>query len=154
MIFLLAMAGAVHADESFTARVVGISDGDTIKVLRVHPDGHKEQVKIRLYGIDCPEKGQAWGKRAKQFTAKLAAGKTVTLIVRDKDRYGRLVADVILPDGCCLNHEIVRAGFAWWYRKYARKDAVLERLEKEAWVDRRGLWVDKNPVPPWEWRKR
>jgi hypothetical protein len=74
-------------------------------------------------------------------------------MVRDNDRYGRVVAEIILPDGRNLNHEIVRAGFAWWYRAYARGDGDLERLEREARDARRGLWADSAPVPPWEWRK-
>lgn len=96
---------------------------------------------------------QAFGTRAKQFTGDLAFGKTVTLRVHDVDRYGRQVAEIILPDGRNLNHEIVRAGFAWWYRQYARNDKELERLETEARAAKRGLWADDNPVPPWEFRK-
>ena len=73
---------------------------------------------------------------------------------RGQDRYQRTIADVILPDGRNLNHEIVRAGFAWWFRKYAPGDEALERLEKEARQARRGLWVDESPIPPWEYRRR
>ncbi len=68
------------------------------------------------------------------------------------DRYGRTIADVILPDGRVLNRELVRAGFAWWYRRYAPEDETLEQLECEARGARRGLWADAEPVPPWEWR--
>ena len=96
---------------------------------------------------------QAFGTRAKQFTGDLAFGKTVTLRVHDVDRYGRQVAEIILPDGRNLNQEIVRAGFAWWYRQYARHDKELERLEGEAKAAKRGLWVDKDPLPPWEFRR-
>ena len=99
-------------------------------------------------------KGQAFGNRAKQFVSALAFGKEVKVEVKDHDRYGRTVADVILPDGRNLNHEIVKAGFAWWYRKYAPKDTELEALESEARAAKRGLWADPRPVPPWEWRKR
>ena len=116
----------MRADD-FSGRVVGISDGDTISVMH---DGRAE--KIRLYGIDAPEKGQAFGNRAKQFVSALAFGKEVKVEVKDQDRYGRTVADVILPDGRNLNREIVKAGFAWWYRKYAPKDTELEALESEA----------------------
>jgi micrococcal nuclease len=99
-----------------TARVVGISDGDTITVLT--PE--KKQVKIRLNGIDAPETGQPFGTRAKQLASELAFGKTVTIKERDKDRYGRTVAEVILPDGRSMNHEMVREGMAWWYRNVRR----------------------------------
>jgi micrococcal nuclease len=140
---LVAQKGA-----EFSAPVIGISDGDTIKVLQ---DGVSK--RIRLWGIDCPEMKQAFGTRAKQFTGDLAFGKTVTLRVHDVDRYGRQVAEIILPDGRNLNHEIVRAGFAWWYRQYARHDAELERLEAEAEAAKRGLRADKEPMPPWEFRR-
>ena len=74
------------------------------------------------------------------------------LQAKDQDRYGRTVADVILPDGRNLNREIVKAGFAWCYRKYAPRDAELEALESEARHAKRGLWVDPHPIPPWEYR--
>jgi endonuclease YncB( thermonuclease family) len=132
--------------EEFTGKVVGITDGDTIKVLR-----KGEEVKIRLEGIDCPESHQAFGNKAKQATSDLAFGKTVTVQAKGKDRYQRTLADIILPDGKNLNRELVRTGFAWWYRKYS-KDESLGKLEAEAREAKRGLWADKNPVPPWDWR--
>lgn len=109
--------------------------------------------RIRLWGIDCPEKRQPFGTRATQFTGDLAFGKDVKVLVRDVDRYGRTVGEVILPDGRSLNRELVRAGLAWWYRHYAPRDRELERLEAEARVARRGLWADAYPVAPWEWRR-
>ncbi len=133
-----------HAD--FTYKVVGVSDGDTITVLH---NGKGE--RIRLHGIDCPEKRQAFGNRAKQFTSNLVFAKTVTVQAVDRDRYGRTVAEVLLPDGRSLNRELVRAGLAWMYRRYSN-DQSLSDLEEEARVARRGLWVDANPIPPWEWR--
>ncbi|MBZ5586228.1 MAG: thermonuclease family protein [Acidobacteriia bacterium] len=132
----------------FAAPVIGISDGDTIKVLQ---DGVSK--RIRLWGIDCPEAKQAFGTRAKQFTGDLAFERTVTVRVHDVDRYGRQVAEIILPDGRNLNREIVKAGFAWWYRQYARHDVELETLEAEAKTAKRGLWADKEPMPPWDFRK-
>ncbi len=110
--------------------------------------GHE---RIRLHGIDCPEKRQAFGKRAKQFTSTLVFGNTVTVQVLDRDRYGRTVGVVLLPDGRSLNHELVRAGLAWMYRRYTN-DQSLSDLEEEARVARRGLWADPHAVPPWEWR--
>ena len=76
------------------------------------------------------------------------------MTVMDVDRYGRTVGEVILPDGRVLNHELVRAGLAWWYRRYAPDDKTLEQLERGARGANRGLWADPNPVPPWEWRRR
>ncbi len=124
-------------------------DGDTIDVLH-----NRRAERIRLYGIDCPEKRQAFGSRAKQSTSHLAFGQTVTITSHGHDRYGRTIGDVILPDGKNLNQELVREGMCWWYRKYASNDTTLERLETEAMNARRGLWADPNPIPPWDWRKR
>jgi micrococcal nuclease len=127
--------------------VVGVSDGDTIKVMY---QGHAE--RVRLYGIDCPEKGQAFGNRAKQFTSKMVFGKNVLVKTHGCDKYGRILGDVFTPDGRSLNQELVRAGYAWWFRRYSN-DRNLERLEEEARSAKRGLWADLNAVPPWEWRK-
>jgi endonuclease YncB( thermonuclease family) len=146
-VVLLALSSVLCAAE-FPARVVSITDGDTLVVL-----SDKQQVRIRLHGIDSPERAQPYGTRARQFTGELAHQRDVTVVVRDYDRYGRVVAEIILPDGRNLNHEIVRAGFAWWYRQYARGDETLEQLEREARDARRGLWADSAPVPPWRWRK-
>jgi endonuclease YncB( thermonuclease family) len=129
------------------ARVVGISDGDTITILH----DNREQERIRFYGIDCPEKSQAFGQKAKQYASSLVYGKTVSIRVMDQDKYGRTVAWVYAGT-INVNAELVRAGFAWHYRKYS-KDSGLQRLEDEARLARRGLWVDPNPVPPWEYRK-
>lgn len=140
-------ACAVFAAD-FSGRVVSVSDGDTITVLH---DGSGE--RIRLNGIDCPEKAQPFGKKAKQFTSTMVFGKEVMVQAKDTDRYGRTVADVILPDGRNLNRELVTAGMAWWYGKYS-KDESLGQLEQKAREARRGLWADPHPTPPWEWRKR
>lgn len=131
----------------FVGRVVGVSDGDTIEVLRAG-----RAVRVRLHGIDCPESRQAYGTRAKQFTAQLVFGKTVAVQVHGTDQYGRILGEVILPDGRSLNRELVRNGYAWWYRRYSN-DLVLQQLEQEARRERRGLWQDRNPVPPWEFRR-
>lgn len=147
-IFLLLFAFQASAAD-FTARVVGISDGDTITVL----SSEKKQTRIRLYGIDVPESGQDFGSRAKQTASELAFGKTVTIRERDKDRYGRTVAEVILPDGRSLNHEMTVRGLSWWYSKYAPHDLELQRLEAEAKAAHVGLWSQPNPIPPWEWRQ-
>lgn len=133
---------------NFSGLVVSVLDGDTIEVLNGH---HAE--RIRLSGIDCPEKGQAYGKRAKQAASALAFGKQVTLKTHGYDKYKRTLANVFLPDGTNVNHELVKQGWCWWYRKYAPGDTVLEGLEQEAREARKGLWVDPAPVPPWVFRK-
>ena len=133
----------------FTGEVVSVLDGDTIEVLHNH---HAE--RIRLSGIDCPEKGQAYGQKAKNAVADLAFRKEVTVQTHGKDKYKRTLADLILSDGTSVNQQLVKEGWCWWYRKYAPGDTTLERLEIEAREARRGLWVEPNPIPPWEWRKR
>jgi micrococcal nuclease len=148
LFLLAAVAAAVLYAEDFTGRVVAITDGDTIKVMH---NGAAE--RIRLWGIDCPESKQAFGTRARQFAGDLAFGQTVTVKVHDTDHYGRTVAEIILPDARNLNHELVRAGLAWWYRQYAKRDQVLPALEEQSRAARRGLWTDSQPVPPWEWRR-
>jgi endonuclease YncB( thermonuclease family) len=114
---VLLFVGSASAAE-YPTRVIGITDGDTLTVLTAQ----KTQVKIRLAGIDAPESGQDFGTRAKQAASELAFGKTVTIIERDKNRYGRTVVDVWLPSGRSLSRALVRSGLAWWYRKYADDD--------------------------------
>ncbi|MHC2990731.1 SNase-like nuclease [Pontibacter sp. HJ8] len=129
-------------------KVVGVKDGDTFEVLR-----NGQPVTVRLYGIDTPEKNQAFGQKAKQFASDLAFGKNVRLIEHNKDRYGRTVGTIVLPDGRSLNEEMVREGFAWHYKAYS-KDKNLENLEADARRFKRGLWQDPNPVAPWDFRKQ
>jgi len=110
----------------FTGPVVSVLDGDTLEVLHAqHPE------RIRLSGIDCPEKGQAYGKQAKHAASALAFGKDVTIQTPDHDKYQRTLGDVILLDGMSLNQELVKQGWCWWYRTYAPGDAVLEELGKQ-----------------------
>jgi micrococcal nuclease len=146
VIILAAVVSPAFAD--FTGEVVRVLDGDTIEVMH---DGRAE--RIRLSGIDCPEKGQPFGNRAKQFTSSLTFAKQVTVLQKDRDRYGRTVADVILPDGSLLNKELVRNGLAWWYRRYAPHEATLRELEDQARLMKQGLWADPHAMPPWEWRR-
>jgi micrococcal nuclease len=143
-LLLMALPILVHA-EQFTGKVVGISDGDTISVLR-----EGKAVKVRLHGVDTPEEAQAFGTQARKFTSDMAFQQTVTVIVQETDRYGRLVGEVLLPDGRSLNQELVKAGMAWWYRQYDPNDTTLAQFEADARTAKRGLWADAHPVPPWE----
>ena len=132
----------------FTCPVASVLDGNTIEVL------HNTQTeRVRLSGIDCPEKGQAFGNRATQAASALVLGKDVMLQTHGQDKYGRTLADVILRDETHVNHELVKEGWCWWYRKYAPDDTVLEPLETEARERKKGLWVDPQPVPPWDWQR-
>lgn len=123
-------------------------DGDSLVYQRAG-----ERREVRLFGVDCPEKGQAFGEQARAFTQKRVAGKSVRLIIHDTDRYGREVAEVILPDGASLNLALVQAGYAWWYDHHAGDEHQLAHLEEQARKARRGLWVDAHPIPPWEFRR-
>lgn len=143
------LASCDRQGNQFTGTVISVADGDTLTVLHAG-----KQERVRLYGVDCPEKKQPFGTRARQLTGQLAFQKVVTVRVKDRDRYGRTVGEVVLPDGKVLNQELVRAGLAWWYRDYAAGDAKLARLELEARAARRGVWSDPSSVPPWEYRKR
>lgn len=144
-ILILYLATGANAD--FTGEVVGVIDGDTIDVMH---NGRSE--RVRLHGIDVPEKSQAFGKRSKRAASDLAFGEEVTVREHGRDRYGRTLGEVILPDHRNLNHEMVRDGHAWQYRKYSN-DVALDRLEKSARHFRRGLWQDDEAEPPWEYRK-
>lgn len=145
LICLLSSWSALALAEEWEGRVVSVADGDTIAVLR-----DQTLTKIRLEAVDAPEKAQAFGDRAKQFTSGLVSGKNVRVRVATKDKYGRTVAWVYLA-GKCLNEELLRAGMAWHYLKYDKSKA-LQKLEDEARAERRGLWADPKPTPPWEWR--
>lgn len=149
MVFLavLASSSLLHAAD-FTGQVVGVIDGDSLRVMH---NGQAEQV--RLNGVDCPEKGQAFGQRAKKETSALAFGLNVTVHPTDIDKYGRTVAVVVLPNGKTLNHELIKGGWCWWFRKYTPSDHELEWFEQAARQAKKGLWSDPKPVPPWEYRK-
>ena len=154
--FLLSPVGLQAGEKSFTGKVTRVIDGDTIEVLYTEVcKGKKVYIpfRIRLQGIDCPERGQAFGRKAKQFVSRLCFGKQVKVIEHGQDRYRRTLGSVILPGGKNLNRELVKAGLAWWYRRYSN-DQVLMKLEDQARRERRGLWQDKNPIPPWEYRRK
>lgn len=140
------LPGSIQAAD-FTSHVVDITDGDTITVLN-----HGVEERIQLNGIDCPEKGQPYGRNAKRFTSFLVFGRRVIVRSVGKDHQGRILADVIMENGRMLNHELVKEGLAWWYRQYST-DEHLAKLEKQARLEKRGLWAEESAIPPWEWRK-
>jgi endonuclease YncB( thermonuclease family) len=152
LLILIALALPARA-AVLTGRVVAVADGDTITVL----DAAKVQHKIRLAGIDAPEKGQPYGSRAKENLSRQVYGRTVTVDWQKTDRYGRVVG-IVTSGGHDVNLEQVRAGLAWWYREYAREQTATDRqLYEAAEIDarhaHRGLWQDNRPVPPAEWRR-
>lgn len=131
-----------------TGRVVAISDGDTITIL----DADKAQHKIRLAGIDAPEKKQPFGSKSREALAAMIHEKHVTVEWASRDRFGRIVGKVRMGDRD-VNREMVAGGWAWHYRRFSRSKE-LQAAEDEAREKRRGLWADEKPEPPWEWRKR
>ena len=149
----LLFLSAAAQPQTITGKVVGVSDGDTITVL----DAAKQQHKIRLDGIDAPESNQDYGSRAKQSLSDLVFGKTVTVTSAKRDRYGRIVGQV-LCDGKSANIEQLRRGFAMFYRAYAKElrpgiAEAYELAENAAKSGKRGLWADPSPTPPWEFRR-
>lgn len=130
----------------YTGTVVGVTDGDTLKVMH---DG--VVTKTRLAEIDCPEKTQAFGVQATKFTTDIILGKDVRVVEVDTDRYGRTVALTFIPDGKCLNEELVRKGYAWCYTKYC-KDARIFQMEQQARDQHVGLWDEAAPVEPAKFR--
>jgi len=134
----------------WTGEVVGISDGDTITVLC-----NGKAKKIRLYGVDCPEKRQAFGKKAKQFTSSMVYGKTVEVETKDVDRYGRTVG-LVYVDGESLNKALIKAGYAWVYQRYCKEAFCKDwlSLESAARENKIGLWSDPDPIAPWDFRHK
>ncbi|WP_159475881.1 thermonuclease family protein [Chryseobacterium sp. 18068] len=146
--FFLLLFPIIIFSQNKSYKVIGVKDGDTVEILM---DG-KPQV-VRLSHIDCPEKKQPFGNNAKQFASDLCFGKKVKLSTGWKrDRNKRLLAEIILSNGKNLNKELVKNGFAWHYKKYS-KDNSYDDLEKQARKLKLGLWNDKIPTAPWEWRK-
>jgi endonuclease YncB( thermonuclease family) len=148
----LQLAGAGAQAETIHGLIVGISDGDTVKVLTAD----RTEIKVRLAGIDAPEKRQAFGERSKANLSRMAFQKDVVADCGKTDRYQRRVC-VLYVGGIDLNLEQVRQGMAWHYKQYEREQTRKQReeyavAEFNAKVQRLGLWSDKNPSPPWEFR--
>ena len=141
------LLSTLSGQTSFVCKVIGIKDGDTIEILT----SAKKTITIRLNGIDAPEKNQAYGQKSKENLSKLIFGKQVKIYSFGNDRYGRLLADIYL-DSINVNYCQVENGFAWHFKKYS-KDEYLAQLENRARAQKLGLWQDKNPMPPWDFRK-
>ena len=143
----------VNAD-TLTGRVVGVADGDTITIL----DQSNTQHKIRLAGIDAPEKRQAFGNVSKKSLSDLVFDKQVTVDWKKLDRYGRTVGKVLL-NGQDVNLEQIKLGMAWFYKKYQNELVLDDRLaylhaQEAAEISKAGLWRENQPLAPWEYRKQ
>jgi endonuclease YncB( thermonuclease family) len=150
---LLLVSNALGQESIISARVVGITDGDTVKALLAG----NELLRVRLSWIDAPERSQAFGQRSKQHLSELVFGRDVELHTYGLDRYGRTQA-VVMLDGVDINLEQVRSGMAWCYTRYLSQapadiQASYRQAEAEAWEQQRGLWSERDPIPPWEYRR-
>lgn len=132
------------------AHVIAVTDGDT---LIVAPTTEGGLVRIRLHGIDAPERRQDYGEEAKNFVGETVLSALVEIDDLGIDRYGRIVAVVTLQDGETLQATLLRAGLAWVWSRYCRDCADWESLQAESRAAGRGLWQDPAPVPPWDWRR-
>ena len=150
---LLLLGGALNA-ATLQGKVIGVADGDTVTLL----DAQKNQHKIRLQGIDAPEKAQAFGNKSKQSLHEMVHGKEVMVDFQKKDKYGRTVGKVLVNNtDVCL--EQIKRGMAWHYKQYANEQAPEDRdiyaqAELTARTQSVGLWNDKTPTPPWTFRQQ
>ena len=151
LLLLLLISARVPA-ETLTGRIIGVSDGDTLTLLDAEQIPHK----IRIAGIDAPEKKQPFGEKAKTSLSALAYNRTAEADCRKIDRYRRNVC-VVFVGGKDIGLEQIKAGMAWWYQQYSKEQTKQERIDYEqaeflARRHRYGLWNSKNPMPPWDWR--
>ena len=143
-LFLLPIFGF----SQLAGKAISISDGDTFTLLTEQ----KEQIKIRLYGIDCPEKGQPFGNAAKKYLSLLISTKEVQVIDKGLDRYGRTIGMTIVS-GTKVNELMLKEGYAWHYKQYDH-NSIWDVYENNARKLRKALWADENPIEPWSWRHK
>ncbi len=145
MFFLLPQADL----KTINGEVVSIKDGDTFSI----KDKRGKFYKVRLADIDAPEITQPFGRPAKRLVEDLALNKVVRINYIRADKYKRLIGKVFLPNGKILNEEVLKAGLAWHYRVKHPYSTYMEKMEYKAWKNKRGLWVQEKPIPPWEFRR-
>jgi endonuclease YncB( thermonuclease family) len=133
---------------SYTATISRVIDGDTAHAIVKH-----KRLTIRLYGIDAPEKSQPYGTSATLQLRRLTQGTTLTLLDHGPDRYGRHVAEILLPNQTNVNREMLARGAAHWYHTYAPKASSYAAAQRQAQQLSRGLWAKPNPTPPWDYRR-
>ncbi|HEY0732159.1 MAG TPA: thermonuclease family protein [Chitinophagaceae bacterium] len=138
----------VVSSEVLTGKVVSIADGDTFTML----DANNKQRKIRLHGIDAPEKRQPFGTVSKKRLSELVFGKEVRVEKRATDRYKRIVA-IVYADTLNINETMIAEGMAWHFTRYDQNPAWTA-LETRARSNKSGLWKDAHPLAPWEWRRK
>jgi len=144
--FIASVVPAVAGE--ITGRIVTVPAGDRLRVASAGA-----VITVRLAGVACPEKGQPYAEEARRFTSDLALHTVVKVTVTDRDRAGHATGEVTLMDGKSLNREVLRAGYGWWH-EHTSKDETLRGTEEEARRERRGLWADPDPLPPWEFQRK
>ena len=149
LLFILFSVTTLFSQITLTAKVIGIKDGDTVVVL----DSLNHQTTLRLAEVDCPEKNQPFGTKAKQFTSDQIYRKEIKYVVTDIDRYGRSIAMIYYDDNKYLSAEIIKTGMGWHYKRYSTSKE-LALIEDNAKKNKKGLWVDINPIEPSEWRNK
>lgn len=145
---LLFLVPFIACCQILSGKVVRVADGDTVTLL----DSTNTQIRIRLYGIDCPESKQDFGQVAKRFASDLCFGQPIKVEVRDIDRYGRTVGIIWVQDTLNVNLELLKAGLAWHYKQYD-KTPEYAKAEENAREKKLGLWKQPNAIAPWEFRR-
>ena len=148
ILFFLIASSALNA-QSFRVKVVGVSDGDTFTAI----NNDNLQLRIRVYGIDTPEKNQDFRGRSRQTLASYIFGKNITINVQSQDAWGRYIAYVYTPDGSDVSLMMLQNGMAWHFKKYDSTEKY-SKAELNAKNQRLGLWSRPNPIAPWEFRKK
>lgn len=153
LIFFVLLTSQLCQADVISGRVVGVVDGDTVDILSIE----REQIRIRLAGIDAPERSQPYGLLSKQKMSELVFGKEAQVEFSKRDRYGRIIGKVIVS-GRDASLDLLDAGLAWHYKKYANEQSANDRAayanaEEIARLSNVGLWRDDQPIAPWDWRR-
>ncbi len=149
-VLLLQSAPGADMDRGFLADVTGVIEGDQLEIMR-----EGITTRLRLYGIDCPETDQPFGREAKDYVATRVFGKKITVIDYRWDGKSRVLGEVILPDGTNLGRDLLRSGLAWYYRPLAKRpERDMRNLQRAARREKKGLWAEEHPTPPWTFRKQ
>ncbi|HCB8032161.1 TPA: thermonuclease family protein [Escherichia coli] len=153
--FVFSLLPATLCAAEIQGKVIRVLDGDTIEVktLPAKIVVYEVPIRVRLINIDAPEKKQAFGRWSTTQLKTLVAGKQVRVSYSQKDRYGRIIGRVFTTNGTEASRFMVQSGAAWVYARY-NTDKSLPALQRDAQEQKRGLWADSNPVPPWEWRHK
>jgi endonuclease YncB( thermonuclease family) len=146
-LFIALIAVSAAYAQRFPVKVIGVSDGDTFTVI----NRDNLQLKIRVYGIDAPEKNQAYGNKSKQALSALIFGKNIEIDVQSQEKWGRYVAKVYTPDGQDVALLMLQSGMAWHYTRFDQTPSYA-KAQETAKKAGKGLWADKSPVAPWDFR--